>query len=53
MSSANQFKCEQCGMTFGSQEEVQIHSNIERMWEPVEDLPPAPGLPDKLPTQLC
>ena len=31
MSSANQFKCEQCGMTFHSQEELQTHSNIEHV----------------------
>jgi uncharacterized C2H2 Zn-finger protein len=29
MSSANQFKCEQCGMTFGSQEELQAHGNTQ------------------------
>ena len=38
MSSTNQFKCEQCGMTFGSQEELQTHSNKEHVGT-VEDLP--------------
>ncbi len=31
MSSANQFKCEECGMTFRSQEELQTHSNTEHV----------------------
>ena len=37
MSSSNQFKCEQCGKTFGSQEELQAHSNLEHVgtaWGP-------------------
>jgi uncharacterized C2H2 Zn-finger protein len=31
MSSANPFKCEECGMTFGSQEELQAHSNTQHV----------------------
>ncbi|MDQ3840374.1 MAG: hypothetical protein M3297_14035 [Thermoproteota archaeon] len=30
-SSTNQFKCEECGTTFGSQEELQAHSNKEHV----------------------
>ena len=31
MSSANQFKCEECGTIFGSQEELQAHSNTQHV----------------------
>ena len=31
MSSASQFRCEQCGETFGSQEELQAHSNTQHV----------------------
>ena len=31
MSSTNQFKCEQCGEAFGSQEDLQAHSNTQHV----------------------
>ena len=31
MSSQNQFKCEQCGMTFDSQQELQQHANEQHV----------------------
>ena len=31
LSSENQFKCEECGMVFSSQEELQRHTNKEHV----------------------
>jgi hypothetical protein len=31
MSSTSQFRYEQCGETFGSQEELQAHSNTQHV----------------------
>jgi uncharacterized C2H2 Zn-finger protein len=31
MSSENQFKCEECGMVFSSQQELQQHANKEHV----------------------
>jgi uncharacterized C2H2 Zn-finger protein len=31
MSSENQFKCEECGMVFSSQQELQQHANEEHV----------------------
>jgi transcription initiation factor IIE alpha subunit len=34
LSSENQFKCEECGMVFSSQQELQQHANEEHVAAP-------------------